>query len=158
MRYLMRRKVFAIGDDFAIKDENGQDRFIVDGKVFSLGHKLIIRDLAGNELATIHQHLLSLRPTYEITKGGQEVAEVRKRLSLFTERFVVDIPGPDDLEVVGDVFDHEYAFVRQGQEVAHVSKRWFSFQDTYGVDIAPGEDDVLILASTVVIDMINEDH
>jgi uncharacterized protein YxjI len=38
--------------------------------------------------------------------------------------------------------------------VAEVSKRWFSFSDTYGVDIADGEDDTLILASTVVIDMV----
>jgi len=35
-----------------------------------------------------------------------------------------------------------------------VSKRWFSFTDTYGVEIEQGEDPVLILASTVVIDMI----
>ena len=44
--------------------------------------------------------------------------------------------------------------MRAGQHVAEVSKRWFSFSDTYGVDIADGEDDVLLLASTVVIDMV----
>jgi uncharacterized protein YxjI len=32
--------------------------------------------------------------------------------------------------------------------------RWFSFSDTYGIDVAPGEDDVLILASAVVIDQV----
>lgn len=37
--------------------------------------------------------------------------------------------------------------------VATVSKQWFAWTDTYGVEIASGEDDVLILASTVVIDM-----
>ena len=34
-----------------------------------------------------------------------------------------------------------------------MSKRWFAFSDTYGVEVADGEDDILILASTVVIDM-----
>jgi hypothetical protein len=34
-----------------------------------------------------------------------------------------------------------------------VSKRWFAWTATYGVDIAEREDDILILASTVVIDM-----
>jgi len=48
----------------------------------------------------------------------------------------------------------EYTFTRADQVVAEVSKRWFSFTDTYGVDIQEGEDDVLILASTVVIDMV----
>jgi uncharacterized protein YxjI len=66
----------------------------------------------------------------------------------------VDVPGPDDLEAEGSFLDHEYAFTRSGNVVATVSKRWFSWADSYGVDIADGEDDVLILASTVVIDMI----
>ena len=34
-----------------------------------------------------------------------------------------------------------------------VSKQWFAWSDTYGVDIAEGEDDILILASTVVVDV-----
>jgi len=38
--------------------------------------------------------------------------------------------------------------------VATVSKQWFSWTDTYGVEVADGEDAVLLLASTVVIDMV----
>ncbi|MDQ3815983.1 MAG: hypothetical protein M3347_18905, partial [Armatimonadota bacterium] len=59
----------------------------------------------------------------------------------------------DDLEAAGDFWDHEYSFLRDGQTVARVSKAWFSWTDTYGIDIAEGEDDILILASAVVIDM-----
>jgi len=66
----------------------------------------------------------------------------------------VDVPGPDDLEANGDFLDHEYSLARGGTTVAAVSKRLFSWTDTYGVDIAEGEDDVLTLASTVVIDMV----
>lgn len=158
MRYLLRRKIFAIGDDFTVKDETGADRYIVDGKVFSIGHKVIISDMQGNEEATIHQHLLTLLPTYEITRNDQELAEVRKKLTFFHEEFTVDIPGPDDLEVQGDLLDHEYEFTRGGQTVATVSKQWFTLTDSYGVEVAPGIDDVLILASAIVIDLVNEDH
>jgi uncharacterized protein YxjI len=63
------------------------------------------------------------------------------------------VPGPDDLEAEGDFLEHEYEFNREGRAVARVSKQWFSWSDTYGVDIAEGEDVVLILAGTVVIDM-----
>ena len=49
--------------------------------------------------------------------------------------------------------DHEYTFSRGSGTAASVSKKWFSWSDTYGVDVDPGEDDLLILASTVVIDM-----
>jgi len=158
MRYIMRDKLFAIGQDFTITDEQGQGRFSVDGKVFAIGHKLVFRDMEGNEAATVHQKLLHMTPTYEITRGGAEIAEVKKKLiSIARERFTVDIPGPDDLEVTGSLLDHDYTFTRSGQVIAYVSKAWVSLRDTYGVDIAPGEDDVVILASTVVIDMVNED-
>jgi uncharacterized protein YxjI len=158
MRYQLRRKLFAFGDDFTVKDETGADRYVVDGKVFSIGHKVIIYDMQGNEEATIHQHIIALLPTYEITRNGQELAEVRKKLTFFHEEFTVDIPGPDDLEVQGDLLDHEYVFTRGGQTVASVSKQWFSLMDSYGVEVAPGVDDVLILASAIVIDLVNEDH
>jgi uncharacterized protein YxjI len=38
--------------------------------------------------------------------------------------------------------------------VATVSKRWFRLRDSYGVEIASGQDNALILAITVVIDMM----
>ncbi len=158
MRYQLRQKLFAFGDDFTVKDETGADRYIVDGKVFSLGHRVIIRDTQGNEEATIHQRIIALLPTYEITRNGQDLAEVRKRLALFHDRYTVDIPGPDDLEAQGDLLDHEYVFTRAGQTVAAVSKQWFALTDTYGVEVAPGVDDVLILASAIVIDLVNADQ
>ncbi|HEU5348224.1 MAG TPA: LURP-one-related family protein [Ktedonobacterales bacterium] len=158
MRYQLQQKLFAFGDDFTVKDETGADRYIVDGKVFTLGHRVIIRDMQGSEVATIQQQIISLLPTYEITRSGQEVAEVRKKLTFFREGYTVDIPGPDDLAVQGDLLDHEYIFTRDGQTAATVSKQWFSLADSYGVEVAPGVDDVLILASAVVIDLVNSDQ
>ena len=158
MRYQLQQKLFAFGDDFRVRDETGADRYIVDGKVFTLGHRVIIRNMLGGEEATIHQHLIALLPTYESTRQGEEVAEVRKKLTLFREGFTVDIPGPDDLSVQGDLFDHEYVFTRDGQTVATVSKQWFTLRDSYGVEVEPGVDPVLILASAIVIDLVNEDQ
>jgi uncharacterized protein YxjI len=37
--------------------------------------------------------------------------------------------------------------------VAEVSKKWFRIADTYGVQIEPSQNDILILAITVAIDM-----
>ena len=105
--------------------------------------------------AFIRQKLLSWGPTYEITRGDQLIAVVKKQLfTLLRCKFSVDVPGPDDLEAQGDFLDHEYTLERSGGVAAQVSKRWFSWTDTYGVDIADGEDDALILATVVVIDMV----
>ncbi|KAF0246140.1 MAG: hypothetical protein FD180_971 [Planctomycetota bacterium] len=155
MRYLMKQKLFCWGDDFAIKNQAGADLFFVDGKAFSIGKKLSFQDMKGGELAFIQQKLLSWGPTWEIYRGGRLAAVVKKHLfALFRCKFTVDVPGPDDLEAQGSFLDMEYTFTRRGHVVAEVSKRWFSWSDTYGVDVRQGEDDVLILASTVVIDEV----
>jgi uncharacterized protein YxjI len=155
MRYVMKERILSWGDDFRIRDESGRDVFYVDGKVLSFGDKLSFRDVAtGNELALIDQKLLAIGPTYEIYRGGQRAAVVKKKLfTLLRAKFTIDVPGPNDLEAAGDLINHEYTFTRSGRDVARVSKKWFRMGDTYGVDVAPGEDDVLILASAVVIDL-----
>jgi uncharacterized protein YxjI len=155
MRYVMKQKLFCFGDDFRIKSEAGNDVFFVDGKVFTIGHKLSFQDLHGKELAFIRQKLLSWGPTYEIYRDGHLAAVVKKHLfTFFRCAFTVDVPGPDDIEAQGSFLDLEYTFTRGGRRVAEVSKRWFSFTDSYGVDIADSEDQILMLASTVVIDMV----
>ena len=157
MRYLIREKFFHLGEDSTILNEAGQPVLNVDGKVLSLHNRLIIRDRGGNEVASVQRRLLALRATYEIKRAGQEVATVRKNLiSPFVDRFTVDIPGPDDLHITGSLFEHEYTFTRGNQVVATVSKRWFTLRDTYGVEIAPGQDDVLILASVLALDLAED--
>lgn len=155
MRYVLKQQFWSWGDDFTIKDLNGVDAFFVDGRAFSWGDKLSFQDRSGKEVAFIRQKLLSWGPTYEIEVHDRLVAVVKQNLFTFLRcQFTVDVPGPDDLEARGDFLDHEYRFERHGHEIAAVSKRWFAWTDTYGVDIAAGEDDALILASTVVIDLV----
>jgi hypothetical protein len=44
--------------------------------------------------------------------------------------------------------------ISNGSNAQAAFSPYFSWTDTYGVEIADGDDDVLILASTVVIDMV----
>jgi uncharacterized protein YxjI len=153
MRYVLKQRLLSWGDDFYIKDELGRDRYFVDGKAFSFGDQLSFQDLNGNELAFIKQKVFSWGPTYEITRGDELVAVVKKELfAFFHHRFTVDVPGPNDLEAEGNFTDHDYIFRRNGKVVATVSKKWLTFADTYGIEIADDEDQVLLLASAVVVD------
>jgi len=155
--YLIRERFFQLGEDFDITDEQGRPVLHVDGKVLSLHDRLVLRDPTGQEVAQVHRKLVALRPTYEVSVGGQEVAEIRKHFfTPFGDRFTIDVPGPDDLEMRGNLFDHEFTIQRGGQTVANVSKRRFTMRDTYAVDVAPGEDDLLILASVLALDLAED--
>ncbi|MEO7368822.1 MAG: LURP-one-related family protein [Gemmatimonadaceae bacterium] len=154
MRYVLKQKLFSLGDDFYIRDENERDIYFVDGKFLSIGDQLSFQDLEGNELAFIKQKILAWGRTYELFRKGELVAVVKKELfAPFHHTFNVDVPGPDDLQAEGNFLDREYTFTRRDKVVATVSKQWFTLADTYGVDVADGEDDILILVSAVVVDM-----
>ena len=68
MRYVLKQKFWSWGDDFKIRDERGQDMFLVDGRASGWGDKLSFQDMSGRELAFIRQKLLSWGPTYEIDR------------------------------------------------------------------------------------------
>ncbi|WP_433360593.1 LURP-one-related/scramblase family protein [Actinoplanes sp. CA-142083] len=152
--YLIRERFFAIGDDFDVLDEHGNKLYRVDGKVFSVRGRVVIEDPSGEEVASVHRQLIALRATYEIRIGGEKAAEVRKKLfTPFRDKFTIDVPGPDDLEMKGDLLDHEYVIEQDGDEVAAVSKRWLTVRDTYAVKIAEGINPLLIIAGVLALDL-----
>jgi uncharacterized protein YxjI len=157
-RYLMRQRMFSIGEDFAIEDERGERAFYVDGQVLRLRETFVIKDAAGHEVATVRQKLVALRESMTIERDGATIATVRRAwIAPLRDKFVIDVPGGQELIAQGSIWEHEYAIRRGHALVAEISKHWFSFTDSYGITVEPGEDDALILAIAVAIDEMAHD-
>ena len=152
----MREKLVSIGDDFWIENDHGQRVFKVDGKAMRIRDTLLIEDHQGTELAKIQERKVRVRETMDIEGPGDEtLAQIHKAMvTPLRDRYTVKVSGGPDLEVQGNMVDHEYTIEAAGHKVAEVSKRWFRMRDTYGVEVAPGQNDVVILAVTVGIDMM----
>jgi uncharacterized protein YxjI len=148
--------MISIGDDFWIENEQGQKAFKVDGKALRVRQTLIFEDARGQELCKIQERMLRVKDTMEIEgPNGQQMAMVKKALiTPLRDRWVVKIGNGPDLEVQGNILDHEYTIGEGRDKVAEISKKWFRLRDTYGVQIDPGQNDVLILAITVAVDMM----
>jgi uncharacterized protein YxjI len=159
MRYVVRQKMFAIGDDFWVTDELGNRVFLVDGKAMRLRETLELKDASGGVVATVRKKLLAMRDTMEIERGGAVVATVRKALlSPLRHRSVIDLADGGQIEAVGNIFDLEFEIRDGGRVLAQVSRAWFRLRDTYGVDVAPGVDDALMIAIAVCLDRIHHDE
>jgi uncharacterized protein YxjI len=152
--YVIREKMFRLAEDFDITDEAGQPVLQVKGKVVSLHSRVIVRDPSGREVAQVYRKLAALRPTYEITIVGEHAAEVRQHLfSPFREQLTIATRGGGHMDLTGDLLNHEFTIQRDGHTAATISKRWLSLTASYAVDIAPGENDLLILASVLALDL-----
>lgn len=158
-RYRMRQKLVAFGDDFWIENEGGQRVFKVDGKMLRVRDTLFFEDMQGQTLCKIQEKLLRIRDTMTIEgPNGEPLATVRKALiSPLRHRWVVKIGDGPDLNVQGNILSLEYTIGEGGSKIAEVSRKWFRIADTYGVQIDPGQNDILILAITVAIDMMAHD-
>ena len=158
-RYKIRQNLISIGDDFWIENEQGQGVYKVDGKVLRIRKTLLFEDTQGKKLAQIQQRLLAIRDTMAIEDAnGDQIATVKKALiAPLRDRWSVNVNNGPDLDVQGNIFDHEYQITQGRKQIAQVSKQWFTFTDTYGVEIVPGQNDILILAVAIAIDMMAHD-
>ncbi len=156
LRFQMREKLFGIGDDHWIEDDQGNAAYKVDGKAARLRDTWVLEDADGNEVATIRERKLTIRDAIKIEVGGRE-ATVRRALIGIGERFTIDVDGGPDLKAKGKIGDHEYVIEQGGDKVGEISKKWFRLRDTYGVEVHGGANPALILAITVAIEALAKD-
>jgi len=152
----MQQQLIAIGKNFWIENEQGQKAFKVDGKALRIRDTLKFEDPQGNELCKIQEKKVRVKDTMEIEgPDGQVLAKVKKAIiTPVRDRWTVKIGGGPDLEIQGNILDHEYRIGEGHQKVGDVSKKWFRIRDSYGVVVAEGQNDALILAVTVAVDMM----
>jgi uncharacterized protein YxjI len=159
VRYRMRQRLISIGDDYWIEDDAGHRVFKVDGKAMRIRETLHFDDADGNTLLKIQERKLRVRDTMEIEDAdGRTVATVRKALvSPLRHRMSVSVDDGPDLDIHGNILQHEYSIRSDGATVAEVTKRWFRIADTYGIEIAPGQNHILILAVATAVDSMAHD-
>jgi uncharacterized protein YxjI len=161
MKYVVRERMFSIGEDFWIEDEHGDRAYLVDGKVLRVRDTFELKDPSGGKVAVIKEKALSIRDAMKIENGhGDVVATVRKKVfTPFRHRYHVELPDGGELEIHGNLIDKEYRIESHGDTVAEISRKWFRVRDTYGVRVADGADAPLMLAVAVCVDhLVDEDR
>ena len=151
MRFRVRERLFAIGDDYWIEDADGHKVFLVDGKAMRVRDTFELKDTRGRVLIEIRQKLLSLRDTMLIERDGEQLAKIkRKRLSLLRNHYRVTLVDGTELDVSGKILDREFAIEYDGELLAQISRRWLSVRDSYGIDIVREDADMALLIAVSV--------
>ncbi|WP_354641701.1 LURP-one-related/scramblase family protein [Kitasatospora camelliae] len=158
MKYVVRERLFSIGDDYWIEDEDGEKAYLVDGKVLRLRQTFELKDQAGQVVAVVREKAFSLRDAMRVEDaGGGTVATVRRKLfTPLRDGYRVELEDGGELDVRGDLLGKEYRIEADGETVAEISRRWFGLRDGYGVEVAPGGDVPLLLAVAVCVDRLGE--
>ncbi|MEV8524675.1 MULTISPECIES: LURP-one-related family protein [unclassified Streptomyces] len=151
MKYLVRDKIFAIGDDYWIETEDGRQAFLADGKALRLRDTLELKDPSGRVLITLREKMFSLRDAMTIERDDETLATVRrKRLSLLRNHYRVSLVEGSELDVTGRILDREFTVEYDGELLAHVSRKWFRVRETYAVNVVREDADAALMIAVVI--------
>ncbi|MFG2481479.1 LURP-one-related/scramblase family protein [Streptomyces virginiae] len=151
MKYLVRDKMLAIGDDYWIEDEDGRHAFLVDGKALRFRDTLELKDPDGQILITLREKLFTLRDAMTLERDERRLAVIRrKRLSLVRGHFRVTLAEGTELDVSGRILDREFKVEYDGELLALVSRQWYRVRETYAVDVVREDADAALLIAVAV--------
>jgi uncharacterized protein YxjI len=154
-RYTVREPALRIGDDYIIEDLHGAKILQVDGKLLRLRETLLVRDPERRQVFLIRGNMLDVKHVLTIFRGNTPLAVVRNvSAESGHERFTVDVPAVGKASVIGAPSDRSYTVAIAGRTLAVVAASPFGSGTRLDVQIAPGQDDHLILAIVVCLDVM----
>lgn len=152
MKLLIKQRVFSWTDSYDIYDEDGTAKYFVKAELFSFGHQLHVYDSNQNEIAIIHERLLTFLPVFEVETGGRTVGSIRKSFSFFVPKYEIDYNG---WRVEGDFLGWNYDVYSGCSPVIHISKELLHWGDTYVIDFVNPADELDGLLLVIAIDAAN---
>jgi uncharacterized protein YxjI len=156
MKFMMRERMFSIGEDYWIEDETGQRAFLVDGKALRLRQTFELKDAGGEVLTVIKKKRISVRDTMLVERDGDTVAKVHKKLiSPLRHRMTIELADGQEWTATVDIIEKNYEIEGEEGVVARTSRKWFRIRDSYGIEI-DHSDVPLVLSVAVAVEELAE--
>ena len=155
-KYKIKENFFSFTPRYTITDEEERLIGTANKHAFSFRKQITLFNDSDTEVSSIYKELFSFRRTYYIHKNGKRQFKIFKTFSLKPRIYVESLIHPEAFLIQGDIWSSEFAFYRDGIEFAYVSRNIWQIRDAYMAAIKEEEDQFLILAVVVVIDLLRK--
>jgi uncharacterized protein YxjI len=156
------------GSNFFIADEDGNQVIESDSALFTFHDTMVAKFSNGGEAFTLKRKLLSLRTAYCIMQGGNTIATLQRNLFSLKNTVCVykgEDTGADPMYTVSNDFcrKRNLTFLdADGEECATSHEECCNVSlcggDKYDVDVEDNADALIVFATILAIDEINEDQ
>lgn len=177
------KKFSMTGDSFSVTGPDGGAWFSVNPKMFSMRDKRVLLDGAGRPACGLQKKLVSLKPAWELFRGGdftQQVATIKQKMltlkpcvNVFLTALAGDGDKEPDFKVKGNFRAKKFDVlaVRGDQETViakiHKESRFSGVQafmtsalteaDNYFIEAQPGTDLAFLTALCMAVDELFQD-
>lgn len=156
-RYKVKQDMLNLTGDYHIVDDKDKEIFLVDAALISIRQSLVFKDAKGNEVCSIKEPMMTAAEDLAIEDAdGKAVATARRKGRKEPKYSVTFRRGPE-IAVDGDVPGKDYRIKVEDETVAEVNRGMFTVADSYGVEVDHGEDDALVLAAVVALDILSSE-
>lgn len=165
---IVKEKISWNGDDFSIKDTQGQVWFCVAGRAFSLREKKVLHDSQGQPIWIMKdQYAFGPNPQdlFLPHNKNQPIATIQPKWTMWKAKMTVRVPnqiegGTTLISLKGDPMNHACSITlpeKGNIEIAKIQRVFnatdiFFNQQTYHVSIVPGIDAAIIVALCISFD------
>ena len=155
--YLVRRKLSSL-EGYLVYDGTDTQVYHFKGHLAFPGARWGMLDASGSEVASLVRPAMHIHPTFTVTRPGRSDVTIRKaNFAPIMETWRIEGAEDGDIDLHGDVLNHEFTFEHDGRLVGTTTRRWISLTDAYAVQ-ANGMDPVLAIAAAVGIDSVENEH
>jgi uncharacterized protein YxjI len=158
-RFELQKKFWTVRASYVVRDSTGADAFRIHANL--MGSKLTIEHADGKpvgEVQWVDEHVLDtlLTPTYRFLRGGTLAATVRRTRATFIgeNHYDIEVAGGAPIAVDGNGMGYSYVLSRAGATIARVEVE-VGLRDVFHLEIADGQDPVLPLAITLVLELVD---
>lgn len=158
MKYSLKQYLLDNMEEYVIRDESGNDIYIVDANYWPIGHKISIQDLDRNELLLISEKITTFKTNLEIYKDNSLYAYLSKpTIQLLNNSYTIEMTDFENYLAEGNFEEYEYIIYTSDKEtiLAIISKQYFDSEDTYGLETDFTDDAILFIAVALIIDIFN---
>lgn len=153
MKLYIKNKFMSLRGSSTVKDEAGNDVFVVKGTLFSISRKKRIKDTEGNLLYKVRNKLFNffIHSAYIYDGEGTKVAHVKRKFG-FKNVFIVE-GYQDEISVEGDFLSWQWAAYRNGNQIGTLSRQ-FGWTDAFLLETDTEDDAAFMVALVIAIDNI----
>ena len=154
-QYVLHRNLASI-KSFDVTDAAGAHAFGVKFHVEGLTKESwTFTDAGGAQVGKLVRAGVHVHPTFTLDRPGHgEVTIAKSNFMPVQETWRVQCTELGDLDVSGNVVDHEYTVTApDGTTVGQASRAWVTIRDTYGVQV-DGVDPIVVIGTALAIDVI----
>ncbi|MDE6302437.1 MAG: LURP-one-related family protein [Clostridia bacterium] len=154
MRVYIKNKLFSLRGNSTVKNDMGQDVFVVKGKLFSFTRKKRVCDMQGNELFSVRNKFFRLPLTsfkaFVIDADKKKIACVKKPFFSFNKYKVEGFK--DEIEINGEFWSMHSQIIKNGAVIGNISRQ-IALTDAFALDGMP-QDMPFLVALVIAVDNI----